>query len=372
MINPHHQEAQALAAEAELVAQRGDSQRARELYSLAADLEQKAVAVTDIKTPRTFSILALSTVALLYKAGRLDEAELLSFRFLANPALQKPFYVQLRELLDRASDDKAIAALGYQYSKYQFQVSLRGGDVGVGSAPLDIVVDKYSQFNALTWRAAEFVGKYKLRTAGPPPAAVQELVQARASLPTSGSYRFVMKLTEPLEPKLFPDSLDIDAVASLLTEVVRMTAEGESERLKVMVPDAGYRQTFIKLTRNFLPSGKRLREIDIASVRDEAMVTHLRLTSEMKPIVRSVLRAEEEVSTVAETREVHGVLRAVDLDGKWLRIDLKERPDVRCNTKGRLLDDVVGPMVNKRVIARVQISSSAEMNLVDMELDDDQ
>jgi len=48
---------------------------------------------------------------------------------------------------------------------------------------------------------------------------------------------------------------------------------------------------------------------------------------------------------------LHGILRALHLDQNWIELLLADGTFQRCETRHDMLDDVVGPMVNRSVIA---------------------
>lgn len=68
-----------------------------------------------------------------------------------------------------------------------------------------------------------------------------------------------------------------------------------------------------------------------------------------------------------------GILRAVHLDNKWLEISKPDGSHRRFITKDDVLDDVVGPMVNRPVLVRAHSSSkTGALHLDDIELNEKQ
>jgi hypothetical protein len=98
-MNELHRRAEALASEAGLAANTGRTEDAGRLFSAAADLEFRALAELPPDRVRTRSVLAVSAVSLLYKAGRLDEAEMACFRILGSGELNSWGQAELRRLL---------------------------------------------------------------------------------------------------------------------------------------------------------------------------------------------------------------------------------------------------------------------------------
>ncbi len=77
-----------------------------------------------------------------------------------------------------------------------------------------------------------------------------------------------------------------------------------------------------------------------------------------RELLNKVLRSEWE-STGAESQDLQitGVLRALHLERDWLEIKLDEGPLVRVYQTGEVIDDIVGPMVNRRVIVTVTVNT---------------
>lgn len=350
MPNDQHREAERLAVQASKARDEGRTGEALNLYTSAASLEDAALWEVPVDKIRTRSVLSLSVASLLYKAHKLDEAEIRIFRFLSSePPLEKWADKQLRLLLQVVSDERTIAdSLGRKYSGESITVALRGGEIGIGTGPLDLVLEKAAGFRSLLYRFAEWTGKYPLRKQGNPPKAVMELIQARAMEPTVGSYRLEIKLTEPSQLEMFstgrvkPEAIS-DAMFQFLDSLVR----GNTSELEQLVPQPEYRRAFLELTRNIAPGGKRLSEVGIyRSSKDRVQSVYL--TDAVTTKVRQALPRREFPS---ETRgQLAGVLRALHLDQNWLEITTPSSDHQKCDTVHDMLDDVVGPMVNREVV----------------------
>ena len=71
----HHKRSELHASEAELCRRQGNEDKARELYALAADAGEKALAEVGADKSKTYGISAVNAAALRYKAGEYDSAE---------------------------------------------------------------------------------------------------------------------------------------------------------------------------------------------------------------------------------------------------------------------------------------------------------
>src|SRR3989442_15128576 len=96
-----------------------------------------------------------------------------------NERVLPPLETELRKLLEVVWDEKVLFDAGSQYSGEEILVSLRGGQVGWGTAPVDAVLHNIGGFNSLLYRVSEWTGNFGFRQRGLPPAEVLEAFQAR-------------------------------------------------------------------------------------------------------------------------------------------------------------------------------------------------
>jgi hypothetical protein len=282
----------------------------------------------------------------------LAEAELAIFRFLVSKSLDPWAEKQIRELLPVVSDEKLLAtALKRRYSGDNIVVALRGGEIGSGTGPLDLILEKTYGFRSLLYRFAEWTGNFPLRLHGNPPKEVIELIQARATEPAPGSYRLEIRLTEPLQLEFFEsERVRPQAVSDAMFRFLDQLTQGDYSKLEEIVPQVDYRKALLQLTKNVTPVGKRIKEIGIYRKR-EGKTQSIYLTDALPPRIKEVLPRKPKVSREIE-KEVRGVLRALHLDKNWLELMLQRGERVKCDTVHDMLDDVVGPMVNREVIVR--------------------
>jgi hypothetical protein len=287
----------------------------------------------------------------LYKGRLYEEAELEIFRFLGSRELCDFANQQLRELLDVVIDERLVVHdLKQRYSGDVVTVSLRGGEIGFGTGPLDVILSKAAAFRSLTYRVAEWLARHPFRTRGNPSSELLSALQIRAGQATAGSYRLDMRLAEPSQQRMFETPYPrAEAVSDVLFEFLERVTRGSPEDVENLVPDPAYRRALLELTKSVAPGGKRVDEVNFHRyTRDRLQTVYLTPAVSIK--VRAALprRAEGERLTI----EVKGVLRALHLDANWLELSLGDGPNERCDTVDDLLDDVVGPMVNHEVLVR--------------------
>lgn len=352
-MNEQHTTAQELSARAASLLAEGQAEEAQRLFAEAAKYEEKALASIPPGRNRTRSVLCVSVASLLYKGALLDEAERAIFVHLAAGELDGWADAQLRELLQVVSDERLVmTTLARRYSGETITVALLGGEIGVGTAPFDLFLDKAAGFRSLLYRMAEWVGQFPLRRHGLPPDEVRDLVQARATEAAAGSYRLEIRLTEPaqrdlLKPTRVPPG---ELSERLFNFLERLTAPTDKDLkgLEDLVPQPEYRSALLQLTRNIVPSGKRLDEIGIYRKKQDRL-QRVYLTGALRPRIRDAIPRPPKSPTEEETSH-RGILRALHLDQDWLELKLEDGTPLRCETVPEMLDDVVGPMVNRLVL----------------------
>lgn len=365
-----HRESELLAAEAEAAVRDGDRRRALVLYARAADAEDAALDALDSTKLRTVGISAVSAVSLRYKAAAYQQAEATAYRWLATGSLPDFAVEQIRALLETIWTESARDQAGVRFAPGQVMVSVKGGDIIRGGAPLDLIVAKVQTVQSLFYRTAEFVHGLPHRMRGAPSQEIQERFRPWLFQTAPGSYQFAVAVQERRQPDLFrTDEPAAAEVARRFLKILRASAEDPEEALQEVVPDETYRATFLKLTRNLAPTGKTFGELEIRAA-DEARPIILVPTTR-RSIGEAVRKARPEQPDVAALREetVRGVLRAVHLDDDWLEVTVQGQ-HVRIVQVGEAIDDVIGPMVNRPVILRAALDARGRRLFRDIEPDE--
>ncbi|MBI3329556.1 MAG: hypothetical protein HYZ81_22985, partial [Nitrospinae bacterium] len=322
-MNDQHTTAQELSARAATFLAERHAQEAQHLFAEAAKHEAAALASVPSDKTRSRSVLSVSVASLLYKGARLDEAEKAIFGFLAPGDLDAWADTQLRELLHVVTDERLLmTTLARRYPGESITVSLRGGEIGAGTGPLDLILDKATGFRSLLYRMAEWVGRFPLRHHGPPPKELLDIVQARATEPAAGSYSLEIRLTEPVQPDLYkPTRVTPVELSDRLFNFLQCLTAGTPNDLENLVPEPDYRKALLQLTRNFVPGGKRIREIGIYRQK-QGRLESIYLTNALPPRIREAIPRRPE-SLAEEHRSYRGVLRALHLDRNWLTLTLE-------------------------------------------------
>ena len=349
----HHQVSERLALQAQAALRKGQRQQAQELYAHAAEAEQSALADLDPKKTRTLGVSSVGAVSLYYKAAMFERAEHAACRWLRVDSLPAFAKDQLRILLQSIWSEQTRNTAPVHFAPGEVLVSVHGGEVVSGGAPLDLVVDKVKTVQSLFHRTAEFLAGLQHRRRGAPSKDIQDTCRPWLFQTGPGSYQFAVAIQEEYQPNFLKPHLPTPRdVADHFLQILRVGTEDPEETLTEVVPDATYRNTFLKLTRNLTPDGKTCNRLDIHSPGDSRPIT---LDLEVRRNLRRVIReAKQGHGTTPLAHEpLRGVLRAIHLDRDWLELADEGGALVRVYAVGEEVDDVIGPLVNKAVVVYV-------------------
>ena len=137
-----------------------------------------------------------------------------------------------------------------------------------------------------------------------------------------------------------------------------------------VIPREDYRECFIKQTRNLAPTGKTFDRLSLRSIGQEDVPPIV-----LSPRSRTTL-AETLQSTTGLTpgedelrkEQIVGVLRALHLDRDWLEVaEEKTGEHIRVYQTGSVIDDLVGPMVNHKVVIEVRVHADGKRIFKDIQ-----
>jgi hypothetical protein len=364
----HHNASQAVAIEAEREFRMGKAADAAALYAKAAELEQQALRALDGGKPRTKGITAVSAVSLWYKAGHYEQAEQLAYAILADPSVVEFARVELRNLVQAIWTETTKKAANVTFLPGQVFVSVKGGEVITGAAPLDLIVEKVQTIQSMFYRTIEHIRGMPIRVHGGPPRDIQEACRPWIFQSVPGSYQFSVAIQETRQFDLFREDPRPDLVAHQFLEILKATASEDNKQLEAVVPQPEYRNVFLKLSRNLAPTGKTFGSIEL---RAGAGDTPVSLTPDARTVINQTIKKSRPVTVQgpSETEEdVVGILRAVDLERDYLDVIVNGQ-GMHIVGLGDSMDDVIGPMINKMVKVHVT-RTPKEMRLRDIELEE--
>jgi len=363
-----HIESERLAMEAQLALKAHDTENALDLYRQAAEIERRALDILDVSKARTRGITAVSAVALWFKAGEYIQAEQLAHSMLADPHIPDFAREDIRNLVQAIWTESSKQKAGVSFVPGQVMVSVKGGEVVTGGAPLDLIVDKIQTIQSMFYRTIEFVNGVSHRRKGRPAKELQESCRAWLFQSVPGSYQFSVAIQKPVQPDFFKEYIEPERIAHHFLEFVSASAGDDTAELERLVPDENYRSTFLKLARNLSPTGKTFDRIEF---RVSGEISPVALGVESRNNINQQLRKKSTLP--AKTNEIEeemiGTLRAVHLDKDWLEI-VVNGVSMHIDGLQDAVDDVIGPMVNRSVIIRAIRVAQNKFKFIDIELAD--
>lgn len=370
----YHIKSENYAGEAELALKRKEYDRALELYRQAAELETQALSSLEPGKKRTRGITAVSTASLWFKAHKYDRAQEIALQQLASGNLP-PFAIeQLQNLLQTIWLEQAREESGIQFTEGEVLISVSGGEIVPGGAPLELILTKVDQVGRIFYRTIELMLHRPLRKRGAPSPEIREQFRTWLFQASPGSYQFTVRVQKPRQLPLFEEeTVEVEKITETFLKIVRASVDDPEGALIDLVPDEGYRDVFLKLTRSLAPSGKVFQQMEIKAPTIEVQPIVLRpisreaITETLK--LEKVSKGEVEVQEIIQLR---GILRALHLDRDWIVIDIPEEGgrNVRVRDTGDVIDDVIGPMVNQTVVVDVIIKPDGNYSFRDIQLEE--
>lgn len=362
----HHQ-SEILASDAFFAMRDGRSHVAEEIYARAAKAEEEALRYVNQDKPRTLGITSVSAVSLWFKAREYKIAEQLAFSMLGKDGLPEFAANDLRLLVQTIWTEQSKMEAGVSFLPGQVVVSVKGGEVVTGGAPLDLIVDKVQTIQSLFYRTIEFLKDIPHRAHGGPIREIQDSCRPWLFQAPPGSYQFSVAIQEPAQKDFFKEAIQPGQVAWHFMEIIKATATDDPQVLEELIPDATYRSTFLKLTRNLAPTGKTFGSMEIKS---EGNPRGVLLVPECRSSINKVLRNQSKpLQGQEEETIISGTLRAVHLDKDWLDVSVDGK-SVHIEGLKETIDDVIGPMVNRQVIVLALKGGRNKLRFVDIELDE--
>ena len=362
-----HRMSERYASDAQAARLRGEYERAQELYAIAAQREERALREVAPGKSRTYGITAVSAVALRFKAAEFSEAKALSYRCLASERLPEFASRQIEDMLQSIKTEQAHIPL----NDSQMLVSLKGGEILHGGAPMDLIIEKYQKVRSMIYRTAEYLKNIPHRRRGGPSKEIREAYRPWTFQAVPGSYQFTVSVQENRQLKLDlfdTEELPPKQIIDGLSDILQACSEAPEDGLPKIVPQDDYRLSFLKLARDLTPTAKGtgFTRLDIQT---PTAPRPLVLTLDTRYAINEVLHAASQPSPEEQEDLIHGVLRALHLDDDWLQVTQEDGKNVRVRRAGEEIDDRIGPMVNHSVIVRVARSGSS-LRFLDIELDE--
>jgi len=382
----HHTRSEGYASQAEELRRQLESDRAAELYRFAAEAEANALDNLDPSKTRTIGITAVSAVSLYFKAQEFWQARKLAHKWLATDLLPLFAVEELEDLLQVIRFEESRVKSGIQFIEGEVLVSVKGGEILYGAAPLDLVLRKVDQISKIFYRTTEMLLDLPLRKRGSPSQDVKKYCDPWLFQAVPGSYQFSVQVRRPQdhEQLSFPSmsaaavELRVEQITKKFLDVIRAATQDPEGELVEVVPQEDYRKAFLKSAQDLAPpvTGKTFNQIEIKSSGDDEPRPVI-LLPETRSVIKEVLNKSEPKppeSPEYKVTSLNGTLRNLHLDDDWIEISINGRSQ-KIYDAVEEIDDRVGPMVNRRVVAEVLERSDKSVekrySLRDLQLEED-
>jgi hypothetical protein len=266
--DPRRAKVEAYAQAAETAWRAKGHKDSDDLFAKAAAIEEEVAREVPAASPRTRSVLAISAVALWYKARNYARAKRTAYTFLATEAgLTTQGRSALEELVDRCSREHEIASLGADPTMALVEIKLDGGDVAKGVAPANVVRDRRAAGLRLLMRSADLEAKLPYRERGESELEADEQIQIYEAPALAASYGLRFYVTTgrqqriPSEQKATPERV----VERFLDLAAAAGTEDAGEALRARVSDAQYARSFVRDFAEIAPDGEQVGRVVCSS-----------------------------------------------------------------------------------------------------------
>ena len=261
----HHSVSERFASDAEVARLTGQHDKAQHLYKKAAAAEELALEYLAPEKQRTLGITAVSATALHYKAAQFGRAEQVAGRWLSHEQVPGFAKLQLRELLQNIWFELACPAATPPAA--QILVSVHGRN---GQTPLRPATNAVLAIESLVYRTMERLAGCEFRSKGPRRHGISGRCRTGPVPANPSSLRFRVSVAAANGY----DAPEATEAVDGLMYVMDFLAACHVAALSEVVPDASYRNEYIKQTRELALDGKKLTLVEL-----DAAGRHVQLDS---------------------------------------------------------------------------------------------
>ena len=356
-----HREAMGLVDEAVAARQHGEERKYLALMKRA--LERETAAADQLAENKKFeptrSVLHRSAASIAVDCGDLPLAEKLICRgLLGNPPGE--IAEELRDLLEQVNFKRHLALRGVRLDNNEFQMSIAGGDVGLGIAPTDAFVDRVLTTEKLLYRTAERKAGRPYRERGLAPRPVRGELELYVSVPRAGSLAVSFRMGHKDQMRL-PGLDSSGEVVDELLECLGAFNRLDQKTLKQRISDAAYYTNFVALARNLAPDGESVRLVGFTTFRAGVNI-EVELKTPQGEVTSALLG--QKPNLVSKTVRVSGRLSFADASGRKRQIRLGETREIIHVPEG-MMDDIVRPMWGTDVLVNAR-KEGRKLTLVDI------
>ena len=332
---------------------------AKLLFTQAFELESAAAysAKEDNIGEPTISVLLKSAASLAINCDKFDEAEKLICLALYGDS-PKELADELRNLLEELYFQRHLQLQGISINSTELQLVIAGRGVGFGMVKSDLVFDKLSTFEKLTFRTAERILGRPFRSKGDVSKLIKSNFQPYLSVPRAASFALTIRIgcqTNQLKIEGFDNSIE---VIEELVENIGLVNVSDYDTLREKIPNETYFKNFVSLSKELAPDGDDINLVGLTIVRDgkQKDVQFTKIRSEINTSSTGEIETE---GTNDKNVELSGRLFAADEDKSNIRLKV-ENTGVYTVTVPDGLGDIVRKYWGEQVkIKGVEIRAKA-------------
>lgn len=358
-----HEEAMDLAEDALREKRRGGVERAKELFALALEKEQKVLKLLENEPYQEpmYSVLYRSAATLALDCGEFRLAEKLASIALSKEPLD---YVanELRDVVEQATAARHLNI--DSLDENEIEMSLSGNGVGHGLILSSEIENRREIVRKQIKRVGDDLYANVFRAKG----RIKELFRIFESVPKAASFAVKFRI-EPINPVKV---LDIpqrppspsDVIAKFMS-LISIVNSGEISRINSEIPDVGYRKNFINDIKKLAPDGDNVSQVGFSAVNVASKAPTSVAFRVTKKAIQSYIEAEEDLCPTDEHETVEGRLLSADATGKGenktIKLVLDDGTQRIIEVSESEIDDIVRPYWNtdvKVVISRRNASSN--------------
>ena len=326
---------------------------AKDLFLQAFTLEKEAAYLAkseNIGEP-TISVLFKSAASLAINCDQFSEAEkLICFALYGEP----PFEIaeELRNLLEEIYFQRHLQLQGISLNSTELQLVIAGRGIGYGMAKSDLIFDRISTFEKLTFRTVERKSGKPFRSKGDVAKIIKMNFQPYLSVPRAASFAFTIRLgrlTNQLKINGFENSIEI--IEDIL-ENIGLVNIADYDTLKENISDPVYFKNFVGLSKEFAPDGDEINLVGLTIIRD----------GKQKDVQFTRLRSDINSSTFDEVNNEEAKDKNIELTGRLFAAD-EDKNNIRLKVENDgnysvTVPDGLGDIVKKYWGEQVKIKGT--------------
>lgn len=347
-----HDEAMEYADDAFFARRAGDDEGFVKFSRLAYEKEAEAARMIASKESEpTRSVLHRSAATLALDCGEYREAERLIAAALAGNPPNK-IADELRELFEKVNFERNLESEDIQLDENELQLSLQGGRIGFGLAPVQFITARIVDIEKLVRRIIGYKNGHGYTD------TLSSNIRRNYGLYLSAnfvpsSFIVVLRLERTRQPTL-PGFGKFDEILDTLMENIGLLNQGKYESIRQNISDPAYFRNFVGIAKEIAPDGSNVSAVGLRAVIDgkPRRVSFERNKRDLNDIpMPKVDEVTDEIQLADETTSVTGVLKYADA--------LKSKNEVRLLDKDNktwtitvpegLMRDVVRPHFDENV-----------------------